>query len=163
MNIYLHVEILSRELDSKLLLATLAASRGHRMIISDITGIEKGVNNDVIPPGIFHTKSLSPFKLKIARHQRMIDKGFLVTSMDEEGNLNDYGYHGDAKTRFSNQTIEQSSAVFGWGTDDVEILKKNYPKYSHRIHKTGSPRSDLWKPLFAAYWNIPSKIPEKPF
>ena len=64
----------------------------------------------------------------------MIDKGFLITSMDEEGNLNDYGYEGDAKTRFSNQTIEQSTAVFGWGIDDVEALKKTYPKYSHKIH-----------------------------
>ena len=35
MNIYLHVEISSRELDSKLLLATLAASRGHDIIVSD--------------------------------------------------------------------------------------------------------------------------------
>ena len=163
MNIYMHVEISARELDSKLLLATLAASRGHQMIISDIAGIEKGVNNGVLAPGIFHTKSLSAHKDKIARHQRMIDKGFLITSMDEEGNLNDYGYEGDAKTRFSNQTIEQSTAVFGWGIDDVEALKKTYPKYSHKIHKTGSPRSDLWKPLFAKYWNVPSKIPEKPF
>ena len=80
MNIYLHVEISSRELDSKLLLATLAASRGHRVIVSDFTGIEKGVNNGVLTPGIFHTKSLSAYKVKIARHQKMIDKGFnLVT------------------------------------------------------------------------------------
>ena len=163
MNIYLHVEISSRELDSKLLLATLAASRGHRMIVSDLAGIEKGINNGILTPGIFHTKSLSANKAKIARHQRMIDKGFLITSMDEEGNLNDYGYEGDAKTRFSNQTIDQSTAVFGWGTDDVEILKEIYPKYSHKIYKTGSPRADLWKPLFANYWNVPSKIPEKPF
>lgn len=163
MNIYLHVEISNRELDSKLLLATLAASRGHQVIVSDIVGIEKGVKNGLLAPGIFHTKSLSPHKDKIARHKNMIDKGFIITSMDEEGNLNDYGYDSDAKTRFSNQTIEQSSAVFGWGTDDVEILKKIYPKYSNRIHKTGSPRADLWKPLFADYWNISSKTPKKPF
>ncbi len=163
MNIYLHVEISSRELDSKLLLATLAASRGHKVIVSDLVGIEKGVNNGVLAPGIFHTKSLSAHKDKIARHQRMIEKGFLITSLDEEGNLNDYGYEGDAKTRFSNQTIEQSSAVFGWGKDDVETLKKIYPKYSHKIYKTGSPRADLWKPMFASYWNVPSKIPKKPF
>ena len=75
----------------------------------------------------------------------MIDKGFMITSLDEEGNLNDYGYDGDAKTRFSDQTIEQSTAVFGWGADDVDTLKKVYPNYSHKIYKTGSPRADLWK------------------
>ena len=127
MNIYLHVEISSRELDSKLLLATLAASRGHDIIISDLIGILKGINNNFLAPGIFHTKSLSAYKIKINRHKRMIDRGFIITSLDEEGNLNDYGYEGDAKTRFSNQTIEQSAAVFGWGTDDVDTLKRILP------------------------------------
>jgi surface carbohydrate biosynthesis protein len=163
MNIYLHVEISSRELDSKLLLATLAASRGHKVIVSDLVGIEKGIKNDVLAPGIFHTKSLSAHKIKISRHKRMIDKGFMITSLDEEGNLNDYGYDGDAKTRFSDQTIEQSTAVFGWGADDVDTLKKVYPNYSDKIYKTGSPRADLWKPLFSDYWNIPLTVPKKPF
>ncbi len=163
MNIYLHVEISSRELDSKLLLATLAASRGHKVIVSDIIGIEKGVKNNVLAPGIFHTKSLSAHKIKISRHKTMIDKGFMITSLDEEGNLNDYGYDGDAKTRFSDQTIKQSTAVFGWGEDDVDTLKKVYPNHSHKIYKTGSPRADLWKPLFSDYWNIPSTVPNKPF
>ena len=39
MNIYIHVEISVRELDSKLLLATIAASKGHQVIISDIETI----------------------------------------------------------------------------------------------------------------------------
>ena len=43
MNIYQHVEIAIRELDSKLLLATLAASRGHQVIVSDVESIEKGL------------------------------------------------------------------------------------------------------------------------
>ena len=77
----------------------------------------------------------------------MLDKGFIITSIDEEGNLNDYGYQGFAKTRYSDETIEQSSAVFGWGSDDVDTLKKTYSKQSHKIYKTGSPRADLWKPF----------------
>ena len=38
MNIYLHTEIAARELDSKILLAVLAAARGHQVIVSDIDG-----------------------------------------------------------------------------------------------------------------------------
>ena len=163
MNIYLHVEISARELDSKLLLATLAASKGHKVIVSDLAGIEKGVKSGVLAPGIFHTKSLSPHKDKIARHQSMIDRGFLITSIDEEGNLNDYGYQGFAKTRYSDETIEQSTAVFGWGSDDTDTLKQTYSKHSHKIYKTGSPRADLWKPFFSDYWSVPSSIPQKPF
>ena len=163
MNIYLHVEISVRELDSKLLLAILAASRGHQVIVSDLAGLEKGVKSGVLAPGIFHTKSLSPHKEKIARHKNMIDKGFMITSIDEEGNLNDYGYQGFAKTRYSDETIEQSTAVFGWGSDDVDTLKQTYSKHSHKIYKTGSPRADLWKPFFSDYWNVPSSVPKKPF
>ena len=84
MNIYLHIEISDRELDSKLLLGALAASRGHDVIVSDLMGIMKGVKSGTLSPGIFHTKSLSPHKDKIARHKLMIDNDFLITSLDEE-------------------------------------------------------------------------------
>ena len=163
MNIYLHVEISARELDSKLLLATIAASRGHHVIVSDLTGIIKGCESGMLAPGIFHTKSLSPHKEKISRHKSMIDKGFMITSLDEESNISDYGYEGFAKTRYADETIEQSTAVFGWGSDDVDTLKQVYSKHSHKIYKTGSPRADLWKSLFTDYWNVPSTIPKKPF
>ena len=163
MNIYLHVEISSRELDSKLLLATLAASRGHDIIVSDLIGILKGINNNFLAPGIFHTKSLTPGEDKIQRHKELIDRGYMITSIDEEGNLNEHGYQTFAKQRYSNKTIEQASAVFGWGSEDVESLKEIYSDYSDKIHKTGSPRADLWKSLFSNYWKVPSNIPEKPF
>jgi surface carbohydrate biosynthesis protein len=163
MNIYLHIEISSRELDSKLLLATLAASRGHQVIVSDLFGILKGVHSGVLTPGIFHTKSLTPGKTKIAIHKNLIDKGFKITSIDEEGNLNEYGYHMFANQRYSDKTIEQSSAVFGWGSEDVETLKQMHPKHSNKIYKTGSPRVDLWKSFFSDYWDISSLTPSKPF
>ena len=35
MNIYINVEISARELDSKLLLAILAAAKGHEIIVSE--------------------------------------------------------------------------------------------------------------------------------
>jgi len=163
MNIYIHIEISSRELDSKLLLATLAASRGHQVIVSDLVGILKGVNSHALAPGIFHTKSLTPSEDKIARHKSLIDNGFLITSIDEEGNLNEHGYHMFAKQRYSEQTIEQSSAIFGWGAEDVETLKEMYSKHSDKIHKTGSPRADLWKSFFSDYWNVPLTTPKNPF
>ena len=73
MNIYLHVELSARELDSKLLLATLAAEKGHQVVISIISEIMSGLNNGIFAPGIFHTTSLTPSKSKINRHQKIID------------------------------------------------------------------------------------------
>ena len=163
MNIYIHVEISVRELDSKLLLATLAASKGHKVIVSDLESILSGVEKGVMYPGIFHTKSLTPTKEKIIRHQMLKDKVFLITSIDEEAGLDMKGYREFSKTRFSKKTIEQSSKIFGWGTGEVEDLHKAYPEYSSKIIKTGSPRVDIWKPVFSSYWNSSIKKPKKPF
>ena len=163
MNIYIHLENVTRELDSKLLLGTLAAARGHDVIISDTESIEKGVRRGVLKPGIFHTKSLTPAKQKIDRHKDLIKKGNLITSIDEENRVSHYGFDNFAKKRFSEQTIEDSSAVFGWGPDDFETLKKIYPKQSLKFHKTGSPRVDLWRPLLSKYWSFPKRAPERPF
>jgi surface carbohydrate biosynthesis protein len=163
MNIYLHVENSARELDSKLLLAAVAAAKGHNVIVSDLSGIKRGMRSKTLAPGIFHTKSLTPGIRKIASHQSMIDSGFIITSIDEEGGLVDYGYDKFAKIRYSEQTIRQASAIFGWGNEDVETLKKIYPKYSSKIYNTGSPRADLWRPFFSGYWGTLQEKPKRPF
>ena len=163
MNIYLHIESSIRELDSKLLLAILAASRGHHVLISNLGGIIRGMRSGILAPGIFHTKSLTPGNDKIIRHQKMIDSGFIITSIDEEGGLVDHGYEKFAKIRYSEQTISQASAIFGWGYEDTDTLKRIYSKYSSKIHKTGSPRADMWKPFFSDYWAAPQGKPRKPF
>ena len=64
MNIYIHLENVIRELDGKLLLGVLAASRGHEVIISDLEAIDKGIKRGFLVPGVFHTKSLTPGKKK---------------------------------------------------------------------------------------------------
>ena len=159
----MHVEIVARELDSKLLLATLAAARGHHVIVSDNEIIEKGLHKGVLPPGIFHTKSLTPGKTKVDRHNVIVNDGSKITSIDEEGGLTEHGYDEIAKIRYSEKTINQSSAVFGWGEDDIDTLKKKYHKYSNKFHKTGSPRADLWKSIFLDYWGLPKKAPKKSY
>ena len=75
MNIYIHLEISSRELDSKLLLGILAASRGHHVIVSDQESIIKGLRRKILAPGIFHTKSVTPSETKITKHNKIIETG----------------------------------------------------------------------------------------
>ena len=163
MNIYLSVELAIRELDSKLLLATLAASKGHGVIVSEQNIIKRALSRGVLDPGIFHAKSLTPNDNKIKFHKSLVNKGFKITSIDEEACLIDHGYEMFARNRYSEQMIEDSSAVFGWGEDDVDTLKKFYSKHSSKIYKTGSPRADLWKLLFSDYWGTPMMAPKKPY
>lgn len=163
MNIYIHIENIIRELDSKLLVAILAASRGHQIILSDIESLEKGLKKKILVPGIFHTKSLTPSEAKITRHQAIIENGSLISSMDEEGGLVEEGYDRESKFRFSEQSIEQASVIFGWGQDDTETLSRVYSKHSSKIYKTGSPRADLWRSSFSDYWGISKSTPKRPF
>lgn len=163
MNIYLHLETSVRELDSKLLLATLAASKGHEVVISDLHSILRGLEKKLLKPGIVHTKSLTPGKSKIFIHNKIINMGCKITSIDEEGGLIDYGYDRTAKMRYSEKTLDQASAVFTWGSEDYETLKKYYPSHVHKIHMTGSPRVDLWHPNFSSYWKKKFKKPKKPY
>ena len=163
MNIYLHVEVSVRELDSKLLLAVIAASRGHQVVVSNMGEIIKGLRKGVLSPGIFHTKSLTPSKSKIARHKFIIDNNSIITGIDEEHGLFIDGYDQFAIDRYSNESLKQSSAVFGWGSEDTESLKKIYSENSSKIHKTGSPRVDLWKSSLSSYWKNPRGMPNKPF
>jgi surface carbohydrate biosynthesis protein len=163
MIIYLHVEVSARELDGKLLLATLAAAKGHEVVLSDLEIILKGLLKGHLNPGIYHTKSLTPSKFKIERHQKLIDGGSIITSIDEESGIDREGYEEFSKTRYSKETINQSSAVFSWGEEDFEILKKNYKEYSNKIYKSGSPRIDLCKEMFFDYWNDPKSSINRPY
>lgn len=163
MNIYLHVEVSSRELDSKLLLAFLAASKGHEVIVSDLSEIINGLKMGLLKPGIFHTKSITPGQTKINRHQNLIDNGNLITSIDEESGITTSGYDDMVKLRYSEKTIGQASAVFGWGPEDTAVLKKKFPYYADKIHKTGSPRIDLWGSFLDGYWEKPKNTPDRPY
>ena len=163
MNIYMYLEVSNRELDSKLLLATLAASKGHKVIISGLSEIINGLKTGVLAPGIFHTKSLTPSKKKINTHQEIINNKSVITSIDEESGISHFGYDEFIKGRYSDLTIDQSSAVFCWGSDDEENLKKTFYKRSHKIFKTGNPRVDLWRSILSDYWTKPKRMPKKPF
>ena len=163
MNVYLHLEIAARELDSKILLGILAAARGHNVIISDINPIKDALINDALPPGIYHDKSLVPSIDLDLVYKEMQNKNILITSLDEESGLLDHGYENFAKHRFSQETINKSSAIFCWGSEDEKTLKNLYKTEFAKIFKTGSPRVDLWKSKFSKNWLLPKSAPTNPF
>lgn len=83
--------------------------------------------------------------------------------MDEEASLVDKGYKKPAIRRYSATTMRQASAVFAWGEDDYRTLREHYPLSSYKVHKTGSPRVDLWTPHFASYWKGQVDLPSNPY
>lgn len=143
MNIYIPIEIKSRELESKLLLAFEAASRGHEVLIGPLSIVFSWGPIGLLKPGIFHDKSLHP-QVNLPGHKKIVANKSLVTSLDEESGLLDKSYDNFAKKRFSDESLNNVNLTFCWGDFDKQSLIKNYPKQKNKVVKTGSPRVDLW-------------------
>ncbi len=164
MNIYIHVEIVARELDGKLLLALCAAERGHEVIVSCHETIRYMVKKrNLFKPGIFHAKDIAPRSAKIKRHEKLINHGFLITSMDEEGRLISWDYEPFAFGRFSDTSLAQTAGIFCWGNHDYTELRRIYPQFKEIFYKTGSTRADLWQNTFSPFWGKPEHLPKKKY
>lgn len=149
MNLYLQLEIAARELEGRSLLALAAAERGHHVLLGDLRRyLEHGL--DAFPPGIFHDKSLTPSARKLRLHGRLVERGFVVTSQDEEHWLNLERYDVPARKRFSSAALANAARSFAWGPHEHDALTSAYPEHAERIVTVGSPRIDLWRPEFAA-------------
>ena len=83
------------------ILGILAAVRGHQVIVSDLESILKGVTQGVLAPGIFHTKSLTPAEHKVTLLNFLAERGFKITSNDEESAVEQDSFEWCVKNRFS--------------------------------------------------------------
>ncbi len=151
MKIYIKIEVLAREIESRLLLGLTAVERGHDVLVGDLRALLS--HRKWLPPGVFHDKSLTPSSSKIALHKSLAECGFVVTSQDEEHGLLQPDYVEHAKSRFSDVTLSTATASFMWGEHDSQGLASEYPQHASRIIATGSPRADLWRPSAQAFYD----------
>lgn len=158
MNIYILIEIKKRELNSKLLLALEAASRGYDVYLGDLMPY---VRRGILKPGIFHHKSLTPKKDRIFEMKNLKKKGFYITSQDEEAGYMDEGFIGDnidyTLSRYGKRTFKLANKVFTWGKYDLNKLAKRYENYKDKIINTGNPKIDYWKHEFKSFFKKKSK------
>lgn len=146
------VEVCVRELDSKVLLAVLAAVRGHTSLVSDLDAIHRGIRNRYLPAGIFHAKSLTPKTKKINDHEMFRKHGMRITSLDEEGGFVHEAYKPFLEKRFGANTVANADAIFCWGNRELTALAKAFPSQTDKFFLTGGPRTDFWLPRFQRYW-----------
>tara|TARA_B100001057_G_C22870171_1_gene958471 strand:- start:6481 stop:7842 length:1362 start_codon:yes stop_codon:yes gene_type:complete len=152
MNIYILTEITKRELDSNLLIAILAANKGHEIFISNMTNFELLLKKKLLNPGIFHTKSLVHDDRKRIFHSNLKSSNMILTSLDEENGLVRKDLSPDIDMRFSSKDLALSDTIFCWGKHDYQSLKKAYPDHKKKFQLTGSPRVDMWTKKFSNYW-----------
>jgi surface carbohydrate biosynthesis protein len=147
--IYINIEIQKREFDGRFLLALMAAERGHTVILGYLKPL---LRDGLLSPGIVLDKSLTPRPEKLSLMKGLKDRGFLVTSIDEESGLLGADYAPFAVQRYSEQSLGLADAVFFWGPFDHAYMKQAYPQFADRFHVTGNPRVDMWRPEMAAFF-----------
>jgi surface carbohydrate biosynthesis protein len=146
-SLILPVENLVRELDSKLLLACVAAERGFPSIIGSRTRVDFRIAR--FSRSIYLSKSMTPKSAKMFRILRLL--GHEVAVGDEESLVYHSPEHYCAR-RMSPKTLQYVSTLFAWGRDNVELLRK-YPGYSGTaIHAVGNPRVDLLRPELRGFF-----------
>jgi surface carbohydrate biosynthesis protein len=135
------VELQVRELDSKLLLACVAARRGFPSIIGPRREMHFHIPS--FPRSIYLSKSTTSGSKTVFRILRQL--GHDVVAWDEEAlvHLPPETYY---KRRLSPQALKHVSCLFAWGEDNAELWRQ-YPHMPSGlpIHITGHPRGDLMR------------------
>ena len=136
------VENQVRELDPKLLLASIAARHGFTSVIGSRREME--FNIDGFPRSIYLSKSMTVRSLLFFRVARRL--GHTIVTWDEEAlvHLPDDTYY---SRRLDARAIKFVSHLFAWGRDNAALWRR-YPHLPAGvpIHVTGNPRGDLLRP-----------------
>lgn len=141
------MEMVRRELHGNLLLVIFSLRKNFNVYLSDSSTYKYLIKNNLIKPGIIHTKSITHGETKAKFHEKLLKKNFLLTAIDEEhGLLDDFDYEEYFITnRLSSKELDKISAFFCWGKYDYKILRKYFKNSKDKFFLTGSPRSDIWK------------------
>lgn len=142
--LYLPVEISTRELDSKLLIAIEAALKGFTVVIGSVQVLKLA---SILKGGVvFYKDASAPMEGVFARFKSHDVK---VVVHDEEGfvHLDDNVYM-DARLRFN--TIQHVDLFFTWGKHQADMVKKVAKEFSSstQVIITGHPRIDFLRTPF---------------
>lgn len=140
MNLYITVEIASRELESKTFLSCCAAKEGFDVYV----GTEDMIRRLAFlgKPGILMDKSIHSEYPPL--FNRMKKLGYRIAVNDEEGlclNPKQYGLFN--LTPAVEQTVD---TFFAWGSMQRDIFVKHLPCMADNVHITGNPRLDILHP-----------------
>jgi surface carbohydrate biosynthesis protein len=138
--LYLPIEVASRELHAKLLLAYFAVARGYEVVI----GWKRMINKNLryMPPGLVIFKTLTANDGEAMAKARAA--GHRVAAIDEE-------VPGLVATKqklrwVAPESVAASDLVFAAGEEHLEALRQFHPGYADRYPVVGNPRWDLLRP-----------------
>lgn len=146
----INTEISSREFDANLLVACIFASRGNEVLIADQAHLNFLVRASLLPPSIFLTKSLHESRDRTSLYRKIIDRGGLLVSHDQESAV---AYDANfVRKRYSFENMELVSKIYCWNGHELRALQQFFPNHHAKLVVSGSPRSDTWSQSFKGYW-----------
>tara|TARA_B100001057_G_scaffold52754_1_gene46928 strand:+ start:10449 stop:11780 length:1332 start_codon:yes stop_codon:yes gene_type:complete len=148
MNLYLNIEILNREFQSKLLIAMESASRGMDVYLGRL---KPYLMRDFFAPGIILDKSITPTPVRLKEMEYCKKKNFIYTSLDEEIGITNVDDN-NLTYRFSNESLKLADKVFCWGRRDYDMLSKKFRKHKNKFVLSGNPRVDFWRKDFDFFY-----------
>lgn len=163
LDLFLRVEIYSREFDGKVLLALVAAARGHRVLVSNFATMMRSLMRRPVGPRLVLANHLEPSEATSHFHRIFNAAGCHIASLDEESGALWTSFPDFAALRYSEETVDAADAILCWGERDYSFLTARFPAARHKFHKTGSPRVDLWGPTFSSVYNSRELSSSKPF
>ncbi|HVI89643.1 MAG TPA: surface carbohydrate biosynthesis protein [Dongiaceae bacterium] len=139
------MEIASRELDSRLLLACLAVARGYEVVLGQKWLIERNIA--AMPPGLYLSKTLTGRDgLAMAEAKRL---GYRVAAIDEE--LPGLVMSAKQLRWMSAEAVAATDLIFIAGSNNAQAVAERFPEAANRVVQAANPRWDLLRPELRAF------------
>jgi surface carbohydrate biosynthesis protein len=144
--LYLPMEIASRELDSRLLLAALALKRGFEVILGQKWLIERNV--ETMPAGVYLSKTLTQRDAKTLCQAK--ERGYLVAAIDEE--MPGLVTSPDELRWISDDAVAATDRIFISGEHNTSSVRQRFPRAADRVISALNPRWDLLRPGLRSFY-----------
>lgn len=150
MKIYMPIEVASRELEARTLLAFFSARSSFDVVL----GRKKELIDHALSaePGIF----LSQWGLHrnfLPLYKKLKRKGHLIVCFDEEG-LVTLAFDDYVKTKVHEGCVEIADKVLLWGLSQEEEFKAAFQSSSEKFKAVGNPRDDILDAKFDSLFGV---------
>ena len=150
-SVFIPMEIKSREIDSRFLLALELAKRGYDVFLGEKNKVNSSATES--RGGAYFAKSGSKVDGPFFKVLKELD--FKIVVLDEEAIVHqDEVAH--LKSRFNYETIKMVEFFFSWGMYDQAVALSAFPEFENKFKITGNPRVDLLREDLREYFNTPA-------
>ena len=137
---YFPMEMASRELDSRLLLAAIAASHGFEVVLGQKWLIERNI--EYMTPGVYLSKTLTVRDAKMLRRAKAA--GYITAAIDEE--IPGLIVHDKKFWWVSRDAVDATDLIFLPGTFNSQAFVESFALPPGRVMRASNPRWDLLRP-----------------